>query len=146
MNFINSETPPASGIEFSQRLITALEYRGFSTLRSQIVHITTTAGCSSTTARRWLNGRVNPNRILYRGGFLSLCESLGAGLGWLVLGDGYSPIQTHIINGLQRMNEWEITKFLRLLIRLRNNDAKALRLARMCDQGQISRQQFFSMM
>ncbi|PIX04299.1 MAG: hypothetical protein COZ77_07185 [Gallionellales bacterium CG_4_8_14_3_um_filter_54_18] len=46
----------------------------------------------------------------------------------------------------RRMTEWEGNKFLRLALRLLNNDAKVLRLSEMCKQGQITRTQLFGMM
>jgi hypothetical protein len=53
--------------------------------------------------------------------------------------------QTRFAENLLKLSPWERGQFFRLLVRLRNDDPKALRLAEMADRGQITRRQLFEM-
>lgn len=84
MNAANSE--PSLGVAgFSERLKTALEFRGFTSLESQIGHIAETTGRSHQTARRWLSGW-EPVRFPHW--ILGLCETLKVSAGWVLVGVG----------------------------------------------------------
>jgi hypothetical protein len=135
--------PSLSTARFSERLKTALEFRGFDTLESQVAHIVATTGRSPQTARRWLAGW---EPIRFPRWLLGLCDSLKVRPGWVLVGEGPDPMEMALIESVRAMTEWEKGRFFRFGIRLLNKDSKAIRLGEMFDRGQISRQQLFSMM
>jgi hypothetical protein len=65
---------------------------------------------------------------------------------YLPLGRDHTLEFVRAVELYRRMTEWERNKFLRFGLRLLNNDAKVLRLSKMCEQGQITRTQLFGMM
>jgi hypothetical protein len=65
---------------------------------------------------------------------------------YIYVGYDYSLMDVMFIEQRRRMTKWEREKHQRLMLRLVNRDAKALRLSDMCLRGQITRTQLFSMM
>lgn len=51
--------------------------------------------------------------------------------------------EQRLIENFRSWTEWEKSKFIRMLIRVRNGDARAERLMASCAAGQITRQQLF---
>jgi hypothetical protein len=54
--------------------------------------------------------------------------------------------QIQFADNLLKLSPWERGQFLRFLIRLRNDDPKARRLAELADRGQITRRQLLEAM
>jgi hypothetical protein len=54
--------------------------------------------------------------------------------------------EQRLIESFRQMTEWEKSKFMRMLLRVRNGDARAARLMARCAAGEITRQQLFERM
>jgi hypothetical protein len=54
--------------------------------------------------------------------------------------------EQRLIENFRGMTEWEKSKFMRMLLRVRNGDARAERLMASCAAGGITRRQLFERM
>ena len=54
--------------------------------------------------------------------------------------------EQRLIESFRQMTEWEKSKFMRMLLRVRNGNARAAQLMARCAAGEITRQQLFERM
>lgn len=132
---------------FGTRLIEALELQGFTDYKQQVEKVSQYLAVKYKTAEKYLLAETFPEflnsrpRLLYE-----LADALEVSAVWLFNGSGLCPWKMKVVKAMESMTEWEKNKYLRLCIRLLNNDAKAFRLINMHHNGQISRQQLFAAM
>lgn len=126
----------------------AFEYRGITDTQEKINRLTAVTGRKTRTVERWLTGDTKP-----RGGGIGfdqdsrvlIARDLRIGAYWLICGEGYSPQQRDLYEKLERLPKEYIPKLTRYFLRLLNNDPKALRWAKMLDQGEIGMEQILAM-
>lgn len=128
---------------FSERLIEALEFQGITDRQQRIEKVADVCKVTTKTADKYLHAESCPKFLRICTRICALAKSLAVDVMWLYDGDGFSPLSWRALNSL---SDWELDKWNRYTIRLANQDRKALRLSDMIVAGQISRQQFFSMM
>lgn len=127
---------------FSRRLNEALEYRGHSSEANKIRFIADATSRTECTAKRWLTGGQLPR---FDKDIHALSNALKIRMPWVLFG-GYDIETAIFLDFLGTVGKWERNKLLRYGIRLKNDDAKAIRLGDMLTKGQISRHHFLSMM
>lgn len=132
---------------FSERLIEALESQGITDHKQQVEKVAQGLKVKPKTAEKYLQSatwpaffNVNPGRIY------ALADDLEFNAIWLWNGDGPSPEEMRFIKAMKSWTKWEKNKYQRLMIRIINDDAKALRLFDMHIAGQISRHQLLAAM
>lgn len=131
---------------FAARLNGAFEYRGITDQKEKIERMAAVTGRNARTVARWLSGDTKP-----RGGFVDrdvrvlIARDLRIDVYWLLCGEGYSPQQRDLYEKLQQLPSEYIPKLTRYFLRLLNNDPKALRWAKMLDQGEIGMEQILAM-
>ncbi len=131
-----------SPIAFAKRLHDALEQRGYTAKEEKVRFVVETTGRTEPTVENWLAGRKKPKRGK---DVQALAGSLQIRYVWLMVG-GHNLNTELVCAAMRKMSDWEKNKFNRFLIRLLNNDPKAIRLAGMVERGQMSRSQLFGMM
>ena len=140
----NQTAEKNSASTFSERLIEALEFQGITDHKQQIEKVAQACEVTPRTARKYLQSAACPIRPAIR--LLNLADAVDADFEWLFNGSG-RPLKTvRFLKSLEPLTKWKINKLNRLIIRLNNHDAKALRLCKMCADGQISRHQLFEAM
>ncbi|HQT01153.1 MAG: hypothetical protein B7Y26_13905 [Hydrogenophilales bacterium 16-64-46] len=131
---------------FAERLNEAFEHRGITDTQEKINHLVAATGRKARTVARWLSGDTMP-----RGGFANqdvrvlIARDLRISAYWLICGEGYSPRQSDLYEKLEKLPREYIPKLTRYFLRLLNNDPKALRWAKMLDQGEIGMGQILAM-
>lgn len=146
MTFNNSTDLPTPDL-FAVRISEALAHWQRLNQRSlseqeKIQFIAQAAGRTTRTARAWLAGDHLPHR---NQDIHKLAEALGANYVWLHFGIGHSPLSTFLMEKLATFPPEYVPKLTRYLLRLLNGDAKALRWAKMLDQGEIGIEQVLRM-
>lgn len=143
---------------FAERLLTALRFDGVMSPGAQEQHLAKVAGVTSTTARRWLQGRCKPRPST----FVQLCRGLDVSFRWLATGEfrlegpdtpdrwaliaGMPEWEIKVTHSWHKMTAWQKSKFQRYAFRLANKNPKALRLSEMYERGQISVHQLLGVM
>lgn len=131
---------------FHQRLIEMLKVSGFETADDQLKSLVTITDKQPRTVANWLDRKTIPrpeniNKILSG-------LSMWPAFDWLCLGDGHGPdpwiVKT--ISAMKKMTDWERGKFVRMVLRIKNQDPKVNRLLDLVDRGQIGRTEFFRLM
>lgn len=128
---------------FSNRLNEALDYRkGTLSELERIQFITLATGRTARTVRAWLLGENLPRR---NQDIHTLAAVLGASYMWLHFGLGWSPLLTDFAEKLTKMKPYNLGKFNRYMIRLLNNEPKAIRWQEMNKRGELGLQQILNM-
>lgn len=117
----------------NQRSLSAME---------KIQFIAQAAGRTTRTSRAWLAGDNLPHR---NQDIHKLAEALGANYVWLHFGIGHSPQASFLLEKLSAVPPEYLPKLTRYFLRLLNEDSKALRWAKMLDQGEIGIEQVLRM-
>lgn len=132
---------------FGERLSEAFRFKGVTDHKQRVERVSQAFGVTFKTAEKYLQSASCPYFINRRPSLLwNLAEDLEASGEWIFNGEGYSPATVYVAKKMESMTKWEQSKYLRFLIRLLNNDAKARRLGDMLEARQISPHQFLSAM
>ncbi|WP_296646018.1 hypothetical protein, partial [Thiobacillus sp. 63-78] len=142
-NSTDLPTPEKFAVRLEEALVhwQRLNQRSLSALE-KIQFIAKTAGRTNRTARAWLDGDHLPHR---NQDIHKLAEALGASYVWLHFGIGHSPLSSFLMEKLATFPPEYVPKLTRYFLRLLNNDPKALRWAKMLDQGEIGMEQILAM-
>jgi transcriptional regulator with XRE-family HTH domain len=132
----------AANSTFAERLNEAFKYRGITDTQEKIKRLEDATGRKARTVAGWLNGDGIPRSGLT---LVQIGEDLNAGIDWLLLGDGYSPFQRDMQEKLSGVPPHMLNGLIRYMLRLMNNDPKALRWTAMRERGELSAEQLLSM-
>lgn len=132
---------------YHDRLNQVLEIAGITTKEEKVDCLVEVTGRDARTVQRWLSGEQKPSLASFESieGVLEAFKMRPA-LNWLYTGKGYTPKEAIVIEAMTTMSEWEKDKFIRMLIRLMNNDRKVLRLLHLFNTGYINRERLMSSM
>jgi hypothetical protein len=142
---------------FAERLNAVLRFDGYVTRSACVARVVKAFGIHPCTARRWLSGAMAPT--VARNCYLEGATALDVPEFWLLCGDWQWTQQVterqaliagkwdqwnwiRIISG---MNAWEKNKLFRIVMRVKNDDEKTLRLLNRCKAGEITRRQLLEM-
>lgn len=132
-------------LEFSGRLLWALEYAGITQRADQLRAVADAAVVSPRTAGRYLAGHSMP---IYLDRLESLAEALGVFVGWLAYG-GNAPRtkdeaerRAAFIEKAARMSHADRDKLCRVMFLYQNGSKRVRRLAALMDAGQITPRTF----
>lgn len=138
--------PDTTSTTFGERLIEALNFQGITDPAQQVEKVAQVCQITARTARKYLQATALPKfLVLNLSRFEALAFALDVDRTWLFCGRD-ATLETRVINNMLSMSEWERSKFVRYVMRVRNNCQKARRLGAMRDAGQISRQQLLAAM
>lgn len=126
---------------FADRLSEAFEHRGITDTQEQINRLTAATGRKARTVERWLSGETKPRGSVE----VWVAEDLCIDAYWLICGKGHSPRQCDLIERLSNIPPEYLPKLTRYILRLRNNDSKALRWSAMYERGELSGRQVLDM-
>lgn len=114
--------PDATGTTFGERLIEALEFQGITDPAQRVEKVAQACQITPATARKYLQATKLPNfLVLNLSRFEALASALDADRTWLFCGRDATR-EEQVINNMRAMSEWERSKFVRYVMRLRNND------------------------
>lgn len=127
---------------FADRLSEAFEHRGITDTQEKINRLVGATSRKARTAERWLKDVTIPRNSHT---LLLIAEDLNISMDWLICGIGYSPWQCDMLEKLSKVPKEYLPKLTRYLLRLLNNDPKALRWAAMHERGELGMQQILAM-
>lgn len=131
---------------FSDRLIAALSFHGITERKSQIAKLAEIAHITLTTAAKYLQAENPPFSRKRPRIFDDLVVGLDCDWRWLYDGMGYDPWQLAVARNMATMTDWQKNKMVRMLLRLKNGDAKAHKNLMLFNRGFISQDQLLSAM
>lgn len=146
-----ADFPKADCSTFHGRLNFILSRAGYVTEHEKISKLSKASGRTARTVKKWLIGQSFPNDHFKLHKVLKAVDYTGCLL-WLMSGKtrvefgDIDPWQKDIATKMQNMSEWQKSKFLRMTLRLLNNDKKVNRLIAQRDAGLISQDRFLSLM
>ncbi|MHB1246711.1 MAG: hypothetical protein ACYCZH_09720 [Sulfuriferula sp.] len=123
---------------FSERLNEAFTFCDITTTPEKIDRLTAATGRTPRTVKRWLSGASMPSSPSARG---RIAKDLNIDIVWLYNGHGMPPLNYK----LSRIPKELMPKFMRYLIRLMNNDPKAMRWIAMSARGELGIEQILAM-
>lgn len=130
--------------DFCDRLLLALRFNEITNELDQIEQLMDACKVTRKTAIRYLTLKECPfNNYPLR--LLDLANALHCDHRWLYDGTGYSPFESIVIRNMQNMTVKEKNGYLRLAIRLINNNKKAERLVKLCERRVITSRQLLMM-
>lgn len=131
---------------FLDRLISALTFQGITERKAQIAKLAEIAHITITTAAKYLQAE-NPQFSRKRPHiFNDLVIGLDCDWRWLYDGMGYDPWELAVARNMATMTDWQINKMVRMCIRLKNGDGKALNNLTLFNCGFINHDQLLSVM
>ncbi len=111
---------------FGVRLIEALQLQGFTDHKQQVEKVAQCLGVKCKTAEKYLLAAACPYFLNRRARlFIELAAALQVSVQWLFDGSGLDPREMRAVKAMESMTDWEKNQYLRLGIRLLNNNAKA---------------------
>jgi len=129
---------------FHQRLQVMLKVSGYESIEDQLKVLEQLTGKKPRTVAGWVKGRAKP----CPGNFSKILSGLSMWQAayWLQYGEGPGPYAVKVVNAMKKMTEWQQGQFVRMGIRLMNQDPKALRLIDMYNRGQIDNNELLRLM
>jgi hypothetical protein len=129
---------------FHQRLQVMLKVSGYESIEDQLKALEQLTGKKPRTVAGWVKGRAKP----CPGNFSKILSGLSMwpAAEWLQYGEGPGPYAVKVVNAMKKMTEWQQGQFVRMGIRLMNQDPKALRLIDMYNRGQIDNNELLRLM
>lgn len=135
-----------NALAFARRLHKILDLDDIATA-DRPATIADAAGVSQATARRWLAGKCLPRSHTP---ISNLCEALTIHVDWISKGEGPEPTLWRrfqpVLDFYRNADDWTRERWQRMLIRLRNKDAKVYRLHDRFMRGEITQRQFLEAM
>lgn len=131
---------------FGNRLIEALTFQGITNRKAKIAKLAEMAHITPTTAAKYLQAENPPSSRKRPRIFDDIATGLDCDWRWLYDGQGYDPWQLAVARNMATMTDWQKNKMVRMLLRLKNGDAKALKNLMLFNRGFISQDQLLSAM